>query len=423
MALASASWDDYPAGRFASSSAGSRRPFFSPLVATIALAGCLAGAVPLLQTFESFRFPAPEASSAELAAARQAAIAAASRALFERDAENFARDSLRLTPAAMASELGEAEKLGSFTHRLRGIAHGSPLEKSFSAPVANSPAVVADRTGKEIADTFAALASVHVKPLLLASVQRAPSISPAVQAPPLPVLAPVVIEPSVPVSAQPQPAAPPAMQPEPSALASVHIEPSVVVPLAADTTGDEAPVVPAPRLERPSENAAAVAAIDKPMDQASLPLGRSVPLTSPAVGGRGTAVYDISAAMVYLPDGERLEAHSGLGYMVDNPRYVDRRDIGPTPPNTYKLARLEKRFFGVEALRLVPVDGSKMYGRDGFLTHTYLLRGRPAQSNGCVVFKDYDRFLNAYKRGLFDRLVVVPTLAGSSVRVASTSGR
>jgi len=392
------------------------------LVATIALAGCLAGAVPLLQTFESFRFPAPQTTVND-AAARKAGIAAISRALFERDAENFARESLRLAPAAMAAEVAEAQKLGSFARPGRSAAHASPLHRTFSAQPVNPAPVASDRSGKEIADTFAALASVHVKPLLLASVQRAPSISPAVQAPPLPVLAPVVVEPSVPVSAQPQPAAPPAMQPEPSVLASVHIEPSVVVPLASDTTGDEAPVVPAPRLERPSENAAAVAAIDKPMDQASLPLGRSVPLAAPAVGGRGTAVYDISAAMVYLPDGERLEAHSGLGYMVDNPRYVDRRDIGPTPPNTYKLARLEKRFFGVEALRLVPVDGSKMFGRDGFLTHTYLLRGRPAQSNGCVVFKDYDRFLNAYKRGLFDRLVVVPTLAGSSVRVASANGR
>ncbi|MEO8882125.1 MAG: DUF2778 domain-containing protein [Devosia sp.] len=268
-----------------------------------------------------------------------------------------------------------------------------------------------DRAGEEIADTFAALASVHAKPLVLASVQQAP-----------PVLAPVVVEPSLPVFAQPQPSAPAAIEAEPSVLASVHVETSVVVPLAPAAASEEAPVVPAPRLERPSENAAAVAAIDKPMDQASLPLGRSIPPTIPAIGGSGVAIYDISAATVYLPNGERLEAHSGLGQMVDNPRYVDRRNTGSTPPATYRLVGLEKRFFGVEALRMVPVDGSRMYGRDGFLTHTYLLRGRPAQSNGCVVFPDYQRFLNAFKRGSINRLVVVPSLAGSSLRVASAGG-
>jgi hypothetical protein len=32
-----------------------------------------------------------------------------------------------------------------------------------------------------------------------------------------------------------------------------------------------------------------------------------------------TAVYDISAHTVYLPDGKRLEAHSGLGDRIDDP--------------------------------------------------------------------------------------------------------
>ena len=44
----------------------------------------------------------------------------------------------------------------------------------------------------------------------------------------------------------------------------------------------------------------------------------------PALGGsapydRSTAVYDISAKMVYLPDGTKLEAHSGLGSELDDP--------------------------------------------------------------------------------------------------------
>ncbi|TIU05442.1 MAG: DUF2778 domain-containing protein, partial [Mesorhizobium sp.] len=50
--------------------------------------------------------------------------------------------------------------------------------------------------------------------------------------------------------------------------------------------------------------------------------------------------------------------------------------------------------------------------------HTYLLRGAPAQSSGCVAFKDYGRFLSAFKKGKIKRLVVVPRLNGSPTQVA-----
>jgi hypothetical protein len=40
------------------------------------------------------------------------------------------------------------------------------------------------------------------------------------------------------------------------------------------------------------------------------------------------------------------------------------------------------------------------------LAHTYML-GPNGDSNGCVSFKDYDRFLQAYLKGEVQRLVVV----------------
>ncbi|HCL65225.1 MAG TPA: hypothetical protein DIC56_10375 [Rhizobium sp.] len=128
--------------------------------------------------------------------------------------------------------------------------------------------------------------------------------------------------------------------------------------------------------------------------------------------GRGSriAVYDISAGMVYMPNGEKLEAHSGRGNMRDNPRHVSVKNRGPTPPNVYSLRMRESRFHGVEAIRMTPVGGAKMYGRDGFLTHTYLLRQR-GDSSGCVVFEDYNRFLKAFKRGEVAKLIVVPRMA------------
>ncbi|HEY8138062.1 MAG TPA: tlde1 domain-containing protein, partial [Methylocystis sp.] len=50
-----------------------------------------------------------------------------------------------------------------------------------------------------------------------------------------------------------------------------------------------------------------------------------------------TAVYDISAHTVYLPNGQRLEAHSGLGSMLDDPRSVTQKMRGATPPTVYAL--------------------------------------------------------------------------------------
>ena len=45
-----------------------------------------------------------------------------------------------------------------------------------------------------------------------------------------------------------------------------------------------------------------------------------------------TAIYDIAAHAVHLPKGDRLEAHSGLGSTLDDPRYVGVKNRGPTPP-------------------------------------------------------------------------------------------
>ncbi len=141
---------------------------------------------------------------------------------------------------------------------------------------------------------------------------------------------------------------------------------------------------------------------------------KSLPL--PELGSR-TAVYDISARTVYLPNGDRLEAHSGLGDKLDDPRYVHVRMRGPTPPNVYQLTLREQLFHGVRAIRLNPVDDSKMFGRAGMLAHTYML-GPNGQSNGCVSFRDYQKFLNAYLRGEVDRLVVVSALGNNPSRIA-----
>ncbi|PPQ14612.1 hypothetical protein CV770_35965 [Bradyrhizobium sp. AC87j1] len=133
---------------------------------------------------------------------------------------------------------------------------------------------------------------------------------------------------------------------------------------------------------------------------------------NPMFGGappyeRDTAVYDITAKTVYLPDGTKLEAHSGLGSSLDDPRSQRTRMRGVTPPHIYTLKPREALFHGVPALRLTPVGGeSAIYGRDGLLAHTFML-GPNGDSNGCVSFKDYYAFLDAYRNKGIRKLAVL----------------
>lgn len=133
---------------------------------------------------------------------------------------------------------------------------------------------------------------------------------------------------------------------------------------------------------------------------------------NPMLGGsppydKQTAVYDISAKTVYLPDGTKLEAHSGLGSKLDDPRFSNVKMAGVTPPHIYELKPREALFHGVPALRLNPIGGEgKIFNRVGLLAHTYML-GPNGDSNGCVSFKDYYAFLRAYREQGIKRLAVL----------------
>jgi Protein of unknown function (DUF2778) len=83
---------------------------------------------------------------------------------------------------------------------------------------------------------------------------------------------------------------------------------------------------------------------------------------------------------------------------------------GVTPPHLYDLKPRETLFHGVPALRLNPIGGDEaVYGRSGLLAHSYML-GPNGDSNGCVSFRDYNAFLQAYRNGEIRRLAVVARL-------------
>ena len=175
---------------------------------------------------------------------------------------------------------------------------------------------------------------------------------------------------------------------------------------AIHSTTTERTQIPAKIQERPAIASPMPVPRARPQLASLPPVDDIVIIPDGATHPARTAVYDINARTVYMPNGQRLEAHSGFGQYMDDPRYVRLRMRGVTPPNTYKLTMREARFHGVEAIRMTPLDQSAMFGRNGILVHPYLL-GPNGQSNGCVSVKDYPKFLAAFKRGEVDTMVVV----------------
>jgi hypothetical protein len=216
---------------------------------------------------------------------------------------------------------------------------------------------------------------------------------------------------------------------DPSRLADVIVFPTAAdlakpihvverIPLPRVRAPERPNVVPVPPAMSPelaslraAQRVASLPPAQPPEPKATSPLRLEKPALAHSPDSH-TAVYDIAAQVVYLPNGKTLEAHSGLGGLRDDPRYIQTKMRGPTPPNTYDLSLRERLFHGVRAIRLTPIDEDKMFGRAGMLAHTYML-GPEGDSNGCVSFKDYEAFLQAYLRGEVDRLVVVTGNGGA----------
>ena len=97
--------------------------------------------------------------------------------------------------------------------------------------------------------------------------------------------------------------------------------------------------------------------------------------------------------------------------------HVGDASLGVGLDRPVPLLALELQPVDARAIRLNPVDDSKMFGRDGILAHSYML-GSNGQSNGCVSFKNYQKFLQAFLSGEVDRLVVVPNLGSEPSRIA-----
>jgi hypothetical protein len=269
-------------------------------------------------------------------------------------------------------------------------------------PVISAPATMPAGPSLSFDDRFAAAAPQSVEP---APQPAAPKLAEAArpkEASPAPVQVAAI------APAPPRPAEPPAKTPGTSIRDMAQRAKAAVMSLASN---DRQTIIE--KLwgrSQPQSHGSSLLSFASADANATGSLG---PTQNPALAGsmprydQSTAVYDISAHMVYLPDGSRLEAHSGLGNRLDDPSSANIRMRGVTPPHMYELTPREALFHGVPALRLNPVGGEEtIYGRSGLLAHTYML-GPNGDSNGCVSFRDYKAFLSAYRNQGIKRLAVV----------------
>ena len=95
---------------------------------------------------------------------------------------------------------------------------------------------------------------------------------------------------------------------------------------------------------------------------ASLTAGDGLFRSGPDLASLGydsfTAVYDISAQAVYLPNGMKLEAHSGLGSRMDKVDSIGERNVGVTPPGTYELKPNRRASFTAASRRALLTSSS-----------------------------------------------------------------
>ena len=294
------------------------------------------------------------------------------------------------------------------------------------APVTAAPAAVASTSTLRFEDRFASAAPQSVEPQPQAEPSKLASASPPAE--PTPADAPKLAAASAPLET-----------PKPKQISPAPAQVAALAPAAEPHPADARPAKGAAATvkdmtQRAKAAVMSIASGGKPsmveklwgkeashgplLSYASADVSATGSIggigreQNPMLGGsapydRSTAVYDISARKVYLPDGTVLEAHSGLGSKIDDVRYSHVRMQGVTPPHIYELTPREALFHGVPALRLNPIGGEdKIFGRTGLLAHTYML-GPNGDSNGCVSFKDYYAFLDAYRNRGIRRLAVV----------------
>jgi hypothetical protein len=98
--------------------------------------------------------------------------------------------------------------------------------------------------------------------------------------------------------------------------------------------------------------------------------------------------------------------YSGHGEGKNNPFMQNVKGVGPLPTGVYWMGQepFDHHIHGKYCLRLIPVTGTEMYGRAGFLIHGDNVHHPGEASEGCIIL-DHDLRVQMATSG--DVLVVV----------------
>ena len=205
------------------------------------------------------------------------------------------------------------------------------------APVISAPATIAS-SSLMFSDRFAAAAPQAVAPAPQPETAKLASLSPPVEAVKQADAKQVAPPPAPSKVASLAPATDPAeAKPAKAPAASVKdMAQRAKAAVMSITSADKPTMVEKLWGKEPSRSLLSYASADVSAT-GSLPKQQNPMLGGSAPYDRSTAIYDIAAREVYLPDGTVLEAHSGLGAKKDDVRFAHVRMQGVTPPHIYDL--------------------------------------------------------------------------------------
>lgn len=82
----------------------------------------------------------------------------------------------------------------------------------------------------------------------------------------------------------------------------------------------------------------------------------------------------------------KAQAYSGHGEGKNNPAMQHVADVGPIPTGVYLIGDMfDHPTHGKYCMRLLPVTGTQLYGRSGFLMHGENAAHPGESSTGCIV--------------------------------------
>jgi hypothetical protein len=97
-------------------------------------------------------------------------------------------------------------------------------------------------------------------------------------------------------------------------------------------------------------------------------------------------IYNQQTGAGYLGRLKKWDGYSGFGDDKNKYESQGKPGMGPIPVGAYNIGSLSDDYHhGPVAIHLVPVVGTNVFGRSGFLVHGDSIESPGAASHGCII--------------------------------------